>query len=200
MSLLIDSRSSASLPGGLKLNPIRYCQYFPFWPAAFCVAAIGGGILAFWHWVGLLILVPALLAQFVFWRHQAARFASGCANPAQVVSDKPFLLAVYTDLTTGDKPYPVIKIVPHPKKSSTPLEERCATVSLYRGSGDAEHWEDFEPKLAECATSDEEQVRTLLSRIPEEEWSALAEGLVQVPRPWKNGIYPIKRRQAGASH
>ena len=94
-------------------------------------------------WLGLLVFVTALLVNWLYWRHQAAHFALGCANPATVVSLNPPLLAVYTDLTTGERAYPVIKIL---RDSGIPssVGDKFATVSLYQGSTEAERWEDFD--------------------------------------------------------
>ena len=191
MGLTLDQRTFASVPGEVRLNPLRYGRFFPTWPIALALALLAGVLLTVQSWFGLFVFIPALLVNWLYWRHQAAHFALGCANPAKVVSLNPPLVAVYTDLTTGERAYPVIKII---RDSSAPssVGDKYATVSLYRGSSEAERWEDFDPKPAQCATMDEAALSKLKSRIPAEEWTALEEGLKKVPQPWKLGTYPIK--------
>jgi hypothetical protein len=191
MGLTLDQRTFASVPGEVRLNPLQYGRFFPTWPITLASALLAGVLLTVQSRFGLLIFIPALLINWLYWRHQAAHFALGCANPAKVVSLHPPLIAVYSDLTTGEHAYPVIKILRDPSVPSC-VGDKYATVSLYRGSSQAERWEDFHPKPAQCATMDETALSTLKSRIPAEEWTALEEGLKQVPQPWKLGTYPIK--------
>jgi len=103
------------------------------------------------------------------------------------------MLAVFTDLTTGDGEYPVIKILPHPVPRGTrySVGDKCATVAMYSGSAEAEHWEDFDPIMIDCATRLPSAIENVLRSIPANEWSNLEEGLKSLPVPLKTGIYPL---------
>jgi len=57
---------------------------------------------------------------------------------------------------------------------------------------DAEHWEDFDPIMVECATSDDAVLENVARTIPPEEWAQLDEGLKHLPQPLKRGIYSLK--------
>jgi len=122
------------------------------------------------------------------------RFRFGCVNPSQVISTAPFRLAVFTDLTTGDGEYPVIKILSHPipRGRHYGVGDKCATVAMYSGSTEAEHWEDFDPIMVDCATTNFSAIENVLKSIPPEEWFQLEHGLKRLPTPLKQGIYPLK--------
>jgi hypothetical protein len=130
----------------------------------------------------------------LYWLRVRLRFRFGCVNPSQVVSTAPFMLAVFTDLTTGDGHYPVIKILSHPVPRGTrySVGDKCATVAMYSGSTEAEHWEDFDPIMIDCATRSSSAIENVLRSIPANEWSSLEEGLKTLPLPLKAGIYPLR--------
>ena len=144
----------------------------------------------------------AVALVFVYCLRVNLRFRLGCVNPAKVVSTNPFKLAVFTDLTTGVSEYPVIKILHHPVPRGTRYRtgDKCATVAMYSGAADAEHWEDFDPVMVDCATMEPSAIENVLRSIPIDEWSHLEEGLKNLPLPLKMGIYPLSRRPGGATN
>jgi hypothetical protein len=189
---LVDDRSTASNPGGVSVQPLRFTAHFPFWPLCFIfffLASAAWSVLrpSFWP-----VPAGALILNLLYWVRVRLRFRFGCVNPSQVVSTSPFLLAVFTDLTTGDGEYPVIKILSHPIPRGTrySVGDKCATVAMYSGSTEAEHWEDFDPIMIDCATR-MPSVKGVLRSIPNEEWSNLEEGLKSLPMPLKTGLYPL---------
>ena len=111
-----DSDSTASNPGRLRVNPVRYVRAFPlrFW---FWVGALGLGVLLGWllHW---LVLVPfGALAGWQLLRLRRDvrfQFLGGCINPGKVVSLDPPLVAVSTDLDSGGGGFPVVKVLRQP--------------------------------------------------------------------------------------
>jgi len=135
----------------------------------------------------------ALTLNLLFWLRVKLRFRFGCVNPSRIVSTAPFMLAVFTDLTTGENEYPVIKILPHPIPRGThySVGDKCATVAMYNGSAEAEHWENFDPIMIDCATKIPSAIENVLRSMPSEEWSNLQEGLKNLPLPLKTGIYPL---------
>jgi hypothetical protein len=190
---LVDDRSSASNPGGLAVQPWRFAGHFPLWPCAFGIgllAAIAGTVAKPGLWP---LAVLFLVLNGLFWTRVKLRFRHGCVNPATVLSTSPFTLAVFTDLTTGNGSYPVIKILRHPAPKGMQLRvgDKCATVAMYTGSGNAGHWETFSPILADCATNNRLAIERVLQSIPAGEWLQLEEGLKKIPQPLKLGQYPL---------
>ena len=198
---LVDERSSASNPGKLSVDPLRFAKHFPAWPSLFAaalVAAIACAVLkpVFWAAAAFFLALNVL-----FWVRTRLRFRHGCVNPAIVVCESPLTLAVYTDLTTGAGEYPVIKIMHHPRPQGTSVTmgAKFATVALYSGTRTVEHWENFHPILVECATSDRLTIERTFYSIPDEEWRRFKSGLKDLPQPLKPGLYPVKATPAAQS-
>src|SRR6266850_3855809 len=190
---LVEDRSTASNPGKLTVQPLRYTAHFPFWPASFAggfVTSLAWALAqpSFWPVPALILVVNA-----GYWLRVRLRFRFGCVNPSKVICTAPFTLAVFTDLTTGGGQYPVIKILRHPipRGSRYADGDKCATVAMYSGAGDAEHWEDFDPVMVDCATTDRSSIETVVQSIPADEWSSLEEGIKNLPLPLKPGVYPL---------
>src|SRR5262245_42619308 len=193
---LVEDRSIASNPGRLSVERLRYATHFPLWPVGLVF-----GLMASAGWVAVRptfwpLLVFALALNFSYWYRVKLRFQFGCVNPGKVVSTEPFLLAVYTDLANGnvEAPYPVVKILSHttPRGTGLAMGDKCATVAMYNGAASAEHCEDFDPIMVDCATSDNATLESVLRAIPAEEWVELEAGLKEIPQPLKRGIYPLK--------
>jgi len=62
---------------------------------------------------------------------------------------------------------------------------------MYTGAAEAEHWEDFDPVMVDCATSSQSAIANVIESITADEWSHLEEGLKNVPLPLKPGVYPL---------
>ena len=87
-----------------------------------------------------------------YWKRIQGQFEHGCANPAQVLSLDPPLIAALTDLTKGGYPTPVIKVLKQPlgKHAGPPLKvgQIIPTVAFYEDRFDqGPHWSTFDPKL-----------------------------------------------------
>jgi hypothetical protein len=190
---LMDDRSVASKPGRLRVDHQRYAAHFPFWPVVF-----GSALLVSLLWTATRpklwpVALLALGLNFFYWLRVRLHFRFGCVNPAKVVSLAPFTLAVMTDLTTGEHPYPAIKLLRHPLPRGVQYEvgARCATIATYTGKRDAEHWEDFMPVMVDCATSSRTASAEMVRAIPTEEWAEFDRALTGLPQPLKLGIYPL---------
>jgi len=113
-----------------------------------------------------------------------------------VVAHAPDLIAVYSDLSTGGEPYPVVKVLRHPLDRMTggrpPLGTRLATVALFRGAPNRPRWIDFTPIAVNCASSDTAAIERVVAGIRQREWQAMEEALRQVPTPYRPGVYPVK--------
>lgn len=192
MSLTTDDRTVAGRPGGVRLQFLRYIQYFPFWPSVLGLWLLGGTVSCLWSLHGLWLVLPGAALAGLYWNHLKAHFAKGCTNPAVVLETKPLLIGVYSDLSSGEGSYPAVKLLRHPSRSSDHLHvgQRCLTVSLYEGSLESRHWEDFNPKLMISATGDSSITSPIAASIPDEEWSLLEQAISKLPQPWKPGLYP----------
>lgn len=141
-------------------------------------------------------LLPLLNKIIFLIRRTKEHFIYGCVNPGIVVSYEPALVAVFTDLTTGKWPYPAIKILPQPLnclKDGTPkVGTRLATIALYEGIKEHEHWDDFYPVVINCVTRNFQDIKRVFLSIPEWEWQALEHGLRQINNSKKPGLYFLK--------
>ncbi len=149
-------------------------------------------------WLGVPILAVLRLREV--WQ----KCTHGDINPAVVVSVRPCLIAVSTDMSkrAGDT-WPVIKILPQPLRrvrgKSPQIGDRLPTVSLYQVTLGSPHWGDFSPVAIACLTDDEEAVRGAMRRLQTNEfgqdhWERLEQNLARVLQPYKPGLYWMRQR------
>jgi hypothetical protein len=141
-------------------------------------------------------LLP-LINKIIFIIHRTKEhFLHGCVNPGIVISHEPALVAVFTDLTTGNWAYPAIKILPQPlerlKDGIPAVGTKLATIALYEGIKEHEHWDDFHPVVINCVTRNSQDIKRVFLSIPEWEWQALEQGLKQIYKSKKPGLYFLK--------
>jgi hypothetical protein len=188
----------ASNPGALQVDYVKYFRSYPLWPTVLAVSipicAVIGLLASDAKGWGFLIAAVALNA--FYWFRVTTSFRHGCVNPAVVVSTSPYLVAVSTDMdSSGQQPWWVVKILRQPLETMTggppPLGTRLATVALYEGDVKDGHWNNFHPKVVNCATTNERSIQRIFASIPQEEWQALEAGLKQVPSPDKPGLYRV---------
>jgi hypothetical protein len=121
--------------------------------------------------------------------------AKGMLCPGVVISQDPFQVAVLTDLAYNDaNSYPVVKVIsPVPPSPGHEVGLRLAAVTLYSGVAPAGHWGDCDPALALNANALPILHEALIQRIGEAEWDALAKSVLELPRPFKCGLFPVRR-------
>jgi hypothetical protein len=145
----------------------------------------------FWY------LISPLLNKLIFLIHRVREhFLYGCVNPGIIVSLKPTLVAVFTDLRKNRQvTYPAIKILPQPLKCLTKekliIGTRLANVALYEEikEQESEHWDNFHPIVINCVTGNKRDINRVFRSIPEWEWQALQTGLTQIENKQKLGLY-----------
>jgi hypothetical protein len=122
------------------------------------------------------------------------QFLYGCVNPGVVVSSKPPVVAVLTDLTTSKVPHYTIKILPQPlkwmKNGVPPVGTRIATVALYEGNIKKGYWDDFHPIVIDCVTGNQNDIDRVFQSIPNREWQELAAGMEYIETT-KVGLHTI---------
>lgn len=195
--LLVNSDTMASNPGRTAVQWPVFIRCFSRWFIIFPAVIVGAGLLALTTQDNRLWIIS--LSVFVIGLLGIARtrsqFNLGCVNPTQVVGKDPYLIAVYTDLTTGGETYDVVKILKHPLHKMTggppQVGQRLASVALYQGDIHKAHWDDFDPVAVNCVTASRADIERTLNSIPADEWECLEEGLKQVPQPYRPGLYPV---------
>jgi hypothetical protein len=193
-SFTLDDQTTASLPGNVRVNPLRYARHFPTWPDILAGSVVLLAASALTNPAYIVLSFLMLVVNGFYWYRVKEHFLHGCINPAVVVNTNPLLIAVSTDLTTGWKPWPVIKILRHPLKSIAgrppQVGMRLSTVALYQASlTDDSHWSNFQPIAVECVTTDAASIRHTMSQLGDDSWRELECKLRQVPQPWKPGLY-----------
>ncbi len=194
-SPLLDHNTFASLPARLRCNLLKYAFHYPVLPGFFVITQVSA-----WYCFTLAsssLLIPAVLSAsliFLYWKHIAALCWHGDLCPAKVISTNPLLIAVHTDLTLCDAPFPVIKIMKPPHLTfgrKTPcIGDRLAAVALYKSTGRYHgRWDDFTPRPIQCVTLSKSRVQSTIERIPHELWDDLDENLNAVSEPQSPGLY-----------
>ncbi len=186
--LTVDNDTVASTPGKTRVNRFHWARCYPKWPLIW-----GGSFLALlwlalihgWGW--WLPAIPLLMMNFLYWIRVREHFNSGDVCPAVVISIKPLVLAVGTDLTTGFEAHPAIKVIQVPSaslpKQHKVIGTRIATAALYsKGLADAPRWNNFDPRPIGAATTDLAAIEDVARRIPANLWHDFDAWLKQVPK------------------
>jgi hypothetical protein len=214
----VDRNTAAYLPGRLPVQMDVYRRCFPIeaYVMPFVLTVAGAGLIMTAvalpieaaargaYWPVKFVLFTAGVGATLLWRGLKMltgvreHFDHGCVTPAVVVSENPYLIAVYTDLSTyHGMSWPVIKIEAQPlEKARGPrpaVGDRLPTVSLYYGNARQSHWTTFKPIAAACVTDDAAQVERLLAALDAhpDTWRKLERYLPQVPRPFEPGQYNV---------
>lgn len=192
--MLIDHNTTASLSGQVHCNFLKYCVHYPMGILILLVVLIVSQISALYvitsvsstSRISTFIIIGFAVAFFtlrIYRNHIRAACYHGDLCAGRVVSINPLHVAFFTDLTTGRQSFPVIKIVKPPIKKTfdnkiLQVGDRLAAVALYQPSRtDVRRWSDFDPKPVQCYTFDTIQIKNATSRIPQELWDELENGI-----------------------
>jgi hypothetical protein len=104
-----------------------------------------------------------------------------------VISAEKQLVAVFTDLSTGEGDYPAIRILTQPLNKMTGgaprNQQRLAAVALYEADPkQSDHWATFHPKVVNCVTTNVESIQRAVGSIPEQDWEEFMGFLERLPR------------------
>jgi hypothetical protein len=196
-AVTLDNSARASNPGNLRVSRFRWFRYYPKWPMIWFSGLVFFVVLAFSiYWSFWVFAVPLFLMNLLYWRRISGHFQYGCSIPAMIVSLDPMLIAVSTNLTKGIGKYPAIKIIEKRLPTACGQLPRVGSmlpaVALYHQSPeDVPHWSDFDPRPIDCATGDVEAMRRVMNTIEEDDWNKLHVGLIQVPKPFRCGLYHV---------
>lgn len=190
--LTLDSDTVASNPGRVRVMPLVLMRYIHK-PVFLLIALLSSLVFAFdvsLLWGGIFFGV-FLMMNFFYWRRKKEHFAYGDSNGGIIISEKPKLIAVATDLSKGFAgSYPVVKVLSYKGKGK--LNERIGTVALYEGSESCTpHWNDFFPVPIEYVNNNKAELNAVLNSYSEESWQILEDRLKQIELPYKEGLFKI---------
>ena len=185
-SITISDSAKASTPGNIRVSRIQWFKAYPVWPSIWAGSlAISSLLLLLYSPFWLVLVVPLLVMNWLYWVHLSEHFNSGNLCPAEVISISPFLLAVGTDMRTGTRSQPAIKVVTVPSaslsKSQKLVGAKVATVALYSGDSKKVAWENFYPKPVGAVIADSDIVDASISRIPPKFWEEFYSWKALVP-------------------
>jgi hypothetical protein len=198
-SLIGPQNTVAGNPAQLT---VRFAQYARCNRRVLLVAAVVAlGLLAVapfykpWLMLALLVVIPPLLLREEFVKARE-KFHRGDLVAAKVLSERPYLVASYADLSTGrGGPKYAIDVRYQPLAQRTggapSTGDRVAAVALYYGSVNNDAWDEFSPTVINTACADERQITRAVASIDPADWSALDRGLARLPADVKPGLYRL---------
>lgn len=194
--LTIMNDAVASNRARASINRLCFIWYYPKWPLIWIGSLSVTGLLSAWSPWFLVLAVPTLGLNLLYWVRVQEFFSHGNARPGLVLQLNPTLVAVATDLTQGWGSYPAIKVIRTRLKRSMGRRlrpgSRLPTVALYKRSLDpmCPHWEDFFPRPLECATWNKRMVARIMATFSEIDWQTLEQSVQQLPS-WEPGLYML---------
>lgn len=196
-SLVLGNEYVASNPGRLQVNYLKYWLAFPRWPTLWAFGLAASLVFAISvHYVWSAAVIFFVVANIIYWLHVHEHFRHGCTCPAILLSPDDGLVAVFDDLGMHGGFYPCIKILRQPVHWMTggPYEadSLLAAIAVYRGSPEKErHWRQIYPKVVHCVTFSRAKIAQVMNSIEPDEWALLDRALMQVPTPYRPGLYPV---------
>jgi hypothetical protein len=192
---LTGADTQAGHPGNLRVDWPRLTSCYPKWfiilPLLFAASIAATAFVSWWF----LIAVVAMAAiMWLYWYLVQAVYIHGNVCPSVVVEESPFIVAAITDLsTTDDSTFLAVKVIRPPRHvDGLKRGDRVVCVATYSGGSQEGRWDDFTPRLVNCATNDQQAIQATLNRIHANEWNELQAALRQVPTLTTPGLYPVK--------
>jgi len=145
-----------------------------------------------WSFFFLLFLGVTFISVAFYYHGVVRHHVKGVIMPVKVVSERPFLLATYGDLSIGRDSSPAIKI----HKAMNPdnkykTGDKTVALALYQGESIKKHWEDFSPKLIASSTSDQATIAAAEAAIRPTQWAAFESRLNTLETITTPGLYRL---------
>jgi hypothetical protein len=199
------SDSSQRLATPLPVSFALHFRCYPLVPLFYilvCLGFIAVAVLESMPALGLLGLGASVLLM-MYWFRVKALGIRGLACAAQVVSAKPYRIAVYADLSRGAEEgfWPVVKVVRQPlgRMHGGPpaVGDLLTTVVSFRAAPrGAEYWADLSAVPAACLTRNSEALGQLADSIPKQQWIRLKNALAKIKRPQEK-LYKLRMIGSG---
>jgi len=200
-SLVGGQNTVASNPGLLPISFARFARCFPLViviPCAFALPLVISGI--GYNIPFLFLLVAAILAvpmrRFLSMKR---KLHGGDLVPCLVISDRPYKIAAYTDLSTGRTgPRPAIAVRNQPLArmhgGAPEVGARLVAVAFYGGNVRDDAWQNFYPTVVNCLCDDDAGIARALNSIAAKDWAALERELEFVPTKGQ-GLYRVRPKE-----
>ena len=200
----MDDSARAGAPGNTKVSFLTWFKHYPKWPVIYgslLFASLIGAVLL--HWSVWILFAISLGLNWYYWQRVKEHFLHGNVTPAMIVNMDPMMYAVLTNLTKGPGDFRAIKIIQRNFDQilgkPPALGAMFPTVSLYQEAMDETlpHWESFDPRPVEFATSDAQSINRVLRQLEKSDWEELKLWLKRVPLPFKVGLYHVEKKATG---
>jgi hypothetical protein len=199
------SPGGPSVPAGLTVDYRLYCRCFPGTPLIHLTFLFASILLALveTRWWGLWgFVVVAALLNWLCWARVQAVGSRGLVCAAQVVSDRPYRIAVFADLAQDEGYWPVLRVLDQPLGRMTggpPAvgELLSAIVTFEDASATTGHWKDLRALSAGCLTRDAQAIQRVMDLVPKKHWYILKEALARVKRREQPQLYKLRLPGSG---
>src|SRR5439155_6287057 len=195
--MIVDPRYVAGNPARVRIHLLHYtiCHPNNLIIAAVSLIVGAGGALIASHPAPLILSGVGVWMFFRGLARARAKFRSGDVCPGTVVSERPYRIAVYTDLSTrGSNNRPAILIkraaLGRMTGGAPAIGARLATVALYQGFGNEDAWRNFDPTVLACASTDAADIARVTASIPPSHWRQLDAALARLTGR-KEGLYKL---------
>ncbi|HEX4794140.1 MAG TPA: DUF3239 domain-containing protein [Humisphaera sp.] len=185
----------ASNPAQSRLDVIHFLNCYRFgliFNATCVVLGLLGGLLI--HPAMFILAGAGVLLEIQDLNREQQKLRMGDVNPAVVIGQNPWRVAVLADLATGGGGRPAVLILNAPLARMTggppTLGMRLAAVLLYHGRPSADAWTNIDATLMPCATRDSSEIARVTASIPQRQWRNLESALAQLPDK-KPGLYKL---------
>lgn len=195
----MDRNTSASNPGGVLVNPITWARYHP--TAVFLlvlgvyVFAMSSYLDTLWNLIPLSIM---LVVNYFYWRSKSDHFKYGDSNVGLIVSSRPSLAAVTTNLTKGSDNYPIVQIIPYYPNKHDKVGDAIPTIATYLAAVDEEipHWIGLRPIPVKYANGNKKVLENCMNSYEDEQLIQLKNRLKEIPTPYQIGIYLVEKEES----
>lgn len=191
----MDDSTRASNPGRIRINLIKYWMSYPKWPTIWLVGTLLCAALIPLSKGAIVGVLLCGLLLVLYWTRVREHFIHGCALPAIVLNPAKGLIAVSTDLSTGEGEYPAVRIMQQPLHRMTgglPRKgQRIVAVAVYeRDPNQTDYWANFHPRLVACATTNTKAIEESRYTISEDDWQELEQMLTRI-KSRQPGLYRL---------
>lgn len=192
----MDRSAAASSPGGVWVNPFTWARYRTvsvfLLVLGVYVFAMSSYLDTLWN---LIPLFGMLVINYFYWRNKSDHFKLGDSNIGMIVSARPSLVAVTTNLTKGFANYPIVQIITYYPGKNDRIGDTIPTVGTYVAAVDEEipHWIGFHPIPVKYANGNKKVLEKCMNRYTNQELEQLTNRLKEVPKPFEVGLYLVEK-------
>jgi len=191
------SRYVASNSAGLKVDIFHFLKTDGKDLILFAVALLVGGAVASVNWkVGLTIMGIGAFVPLSSVFSVPTIFREGDVCPAVVIDPDRQLVAIFTNLSKGGRPKPVVKVLKQPLRRAVkkPVKKgtRLAFIAMYNGFAGSPNWANFGGYLADVGTGSSKAIQRVLSSISETDWENVLTAVKGLKQPYREGLFDVQ--------